>query len=116
MSAPKRQAKAAGSCRLVGMVASSGAASYLAEGAFELVHSVISGTSHRYVDEDDLQFFKDRIEAAEAPAGCTPWELMMDSDFGHFTYTAWRRTMPVCRLSVLFVQPRRDLCKPLLTT
>lgn len=52
----------------------------------------------RYVDGADLQLFKDRIERVEPPPGVGEWEPMMDKDFGNFTYTAWRRSLPVgCR-------------------
>ena len=47
------------------------------------------------MDEADLQFFKDRIEKEQPPPGVTQWEPMMNKDFGDFTYTAWRRSLPV---------------------
>jgi hypothetical protein len=50
---------------------------------------------HRYVDAQDLQLFKDKIEKEDQPSDVGVWEPMMDKDFGDFTYTAWRRKLPV---------------------
>ena len=48
----------------------------------------------RYVDEQDLEFFKTKIERddPEEPAQLEP---MMDKDYGNITYTAWRRKLKV---------------------
>ncbi len=51
--------------------------------------------SRRYVNEADLQLFKDKIEKEDQPSDVGLWELMMDKDYGNFTYAAWRRKLPV---------------------
>lgn len=72
----------------------------------------------RYVDASDLQLFKDKIEKEDQPSDVGAWEPMMDKDFGDFTYTAWRRKLPVSTLghfmacahtrTVYFCRPRRN--------
>lgn len=47
------------------------------------------------MNEEDLQLFKDKIEKEDQPHDVGVWEPMMDKDFGDFTYTAWRRKLPV---------------------
>lgn len=46
----------------------------------------------RYVGEEDMEVFKERLEQ---PKGAGPWEHMMAKDFGTFTYEAWRRSLAV---------------------
>ena len=62
-----------------------------------------SMTLCRYVNEADLQLFKDKIEKEDQPSDVGPWEPMMDKDFGNFTYTAWRRKLPVSSLHLHFI-------------
>ena len=63
--------------------------------------SLLACSSHvspllcRYVTDEDLQFFKAHMEQNVPLEGATAWEPMMNRDFGSFTYTAWRRTLPV---------------------
>jgi len=49
----------------------------------------------RYITENDLSFFKAHMEQNVPVEGATNWEPMMNRDFGSFTYTAWRRILPV---------------------
>jgi hypothetical protein len=51
--------------------------------------------ARRYVNEEDLEVFKHRIERDGAVPGAGPWEAMMSRDFGGLAYEAWRRTLPV---------------------
>ncbi len=58
---------------------------------------------YRYVTEDDLLFFKDHMERNVPVDGASNWEPMMNRDFGTFTYTAWRRILPVSLCLTLIV-------------
>ena len=49
----------------------------------------------RYVTERDLAFFKRHCESNQALEGATRWDLQMDKEFPTFSYTAWRRVLPV---------------------
>ena len=50
----------------------------------------------RYVQEADLEFFKDRVERDTPAPGCGNWELVMAKDFGGgVRYTAWKRHLAV---------------------
>ena len=61
-------------------------------------HSVLNRTIFwcRYVGDQDLEFFKERVEVPGEVKGAGPWEHMMYKDFGSFTYEAWRRSLTVC--------------------
>ena len=54
--------------------------------------------TRRYITENDLSFFKAHMEQNVVVEGATNWEPMMNRDFGSFTYTAWRRILPVSLL------------------
>ena len=45
--------------------------------------------------ERDLAFFKRHCESDAPLVGASKWELQMDKDFPTFSYTAWRRILPV---------------------
>jgi len=47
-----------------------------------------------YVGEDDLGFFKYRIEQEGEVPGASAWSHMMDKKLPGATYTAWRRMLP----------------------
>ncbi|CAL5219821.1 g1733 [Coccomyxa viridis] len=49
--------------------------------------------SQWYVGDQDLEFFKERVEVPGEVKGAGPWEHMMYKDFGSFTYEAWRRSL-----------------------
>ena len=49
----------------------------------------------RYVQEADLEFFKDRVERDSPAPGCDKWELVMAKDFGGVAYTAYKRHLAV---------------------
>lgn len=49
----------------------------------------------RHVTERDLTFFKRHCESDQPLEGATRWELQMDKEFPTFSYTAWRRVLPV---------------------
>ena len=53
---------------------------------------------YRYVTERDLAFFERHCESDQPLEGATKWELQMDKEFPTFTYTAWRRILPVSSL------------------
>ncbi|KAK9785505.1 hypothetical protein WJX73_000678 [Symbiochloris irregularis] len=46
-----------------------------------------------YVTEEDLEFFKDRVEREVELPGSGPWEHMMDKNFSELKYSAWRRRL-----------------------
>ena len=55
----------------------------------------------RYVQEADLEFFKERVERETPAPGCGSWELVMSKDFGRgVSYTAWKRHLAVCAPSL----------------
>ena len=49
----------------------------------------------RYIQDKDLEFFKERVEQPGDLKGAGPWEHMVYKDFGSFTYEAWRRSLAV---------------------
>ena len=50
----------------------------------------------RYVQGEDLEFFKDRVERPTPFPGCGDWELVMAKDFGGgVRYSAWKRHLAV---------------------
>jgi hypothetical protein len=49
----------------------------------------------RYITEEDLEFFRERVEKPGDVKGAGPWEHMVSKDFGSFTYEAWRRSIAV---------------------
>ncbi|KAK9816837.1 hypothetical protein WJX72_005705 [[Myrmecia] bisecta] len=51
-------------------------------------------TTNWYITEEDLAFFKQRIEEDVVVPGAGKWESMCDKEFDNFTYTAWRRSVP----------------------
>ena len=63
--------------------------------------------ARRYVTEEDLAFFKAHMEQNVPVDGATNWEPIMNRDFGSFTYTAWRRILPVSSRLCLSA----DLCQ-----
>ena len=50
-----------------------------------------------------MTFFKDHMERNVPVDGASGWEPMMNRDFGSFTYTAWRRILPVRRACLLLL-------------
>ena len=59
---------------------------------------------HRYVTEADLDFFKQHCEQNVQLEGASKWEQQMDKDFDTFSYSAWRRILPVRTDSVHLAQ------------
>ena len=49
----------------------------------------------RYIQDKDLEFFKERVEQPGDLKGAGLWEHMVYKDFGSFTYEAWRRSLAV---------------------
>ena len=65
------------------------------EHAGVVCHQLVDCSVGRYVNEEDLTFFKDHIEKNVEVEGATAWAPLMSRDFTTFTYTAWRRILPV---------------------
>ena len=59
----------------------------------------------RYLDEGDLAFFKAHMEQNVVVEGASAWAPLMNRDFGSFTYTAWRRILPVSRRPASYAPP-----------
>ena len=57
--------------------------------------AVTSCLACRYVQEADLEFFKDRVERDPPAPGCGKWEHVMAKDFGGVAYTAYKRHLAV---------------------
>ena len=54
------------------------------------------GWRGRYVQESDLEYFKDRVERDVDFPGCGDWDLVMAKDIGGgVRYTAWKRHLAV---------------------
>lgn len=71
------------------------------------VTDILMWLPERYVGEEDMNFFKERLEE---PKGAGPWEHMMAKDFNTFTYEAWRRTLAVCPLLLDYASPVFHTC------
>ena len=61
--------------------------------SFNASSAVLAGC--RYIQNKDLEFFKERVEQPGDLKGAGPWEHMVYKDFGSFTYEAWRRSLAV---------------------
>ena len=48
----------------------------------------------RYIKDEDLEFFKDRVER-EVDLGGGKWQHLMDKSFKDMRYNAWRRQLAV---------------------
>ena len=49
----------------------------------------------RYIGEEDLEFYKDRVERAVDFPGAGKWQHLMDKHFGDMQYSAWKRHLAV---------------------
>ena len=50
--------------------------------------------------EEDLQFFKDRVERDVVLPGASGWQHMMNKNFNDVRYSAWKRSLAVGSLLV----------------
>lgn len=65
--------------------------------------SHLAGDCCRHITEDDLDFFKDRVERDVDMPGVGKWQHMTDLKLDTLTYSAWRRRLAVRSHAIAFL-------------